>query len=65
MKVLTFINKLLPYADKDLVFSAGSKDVKRLPGPVPVEDEEGISCSGIYVLPDHINIYLEVDYYDD
>ena len=65
MKVATFIKKLLPYADKDLVFSAGSKDAKRLPGPVPVEDEAGIYCSGIYALPDHIEIYLEAANYDD
>lgn len=61
MKVSTLIKKLLPYADKNLVFSAGPKGIRRLPGPVPVEDEAGIYCSGIYVLPDHVEIYLEAD----
>ena len=60
MKVATFIKKLLPYADKDLMFSTGTCSVKRLLGPKPIDDYADVTDSGIYVLPSYVEVYLEV-----
>lgn len=66
MKVATFIKKLLPYADKDLIFSTRFNDIKKLAGPEPADDDdENIIKSGIYILSDYVEIYLEVDLYDN
>ena len=64
MKVSSLIKKLLPYADKDLIFSTTFESIKRLPGPISIEDEDYITESGIYVLSDRIEIYLEAVYDD-